>query len=123
VFQFLGSVNSLATHVINGTAHLGEVRFPTTAHGLNEPDGVAYIRPHEFSVEKNPGALPALEASILHIQPVGPIVRLEVLRKDNREILDIEITRERYRSLGLAKNETVYLSPHRMQVFPPDYSI
>ncbi len=60
---------------------------------------------------------------MLHVQPVGPIVRVQVARKDNRELLDAELTRERQIELALKDGETVYLKPRRLQVFPPDYSI
>ncbi|MDD5261579.1 MAG: sulfate/molybdate ABC transporter ATP-binding protein [Methylacidiphilales bacterium] len=123
VFQFLGSVNTLAASVANGSALIGDVRFPTGTSGLNEPNGLAFIRPHEFGVSKTRETEPALEASVRHIQPVGPIIHLQVIRTDNGDLLEVELTRERYGALALKRGETVYLHPHRMQVFPPDYSI
>jgi sulfate/thiosulfate transport system ATP-binding protein len=123
VYKFLGSVNTLTTRVDKGDAKIGNVTFPTGLVDLNEPEGVAFIRPHEFSVSKTTNGKPALATVLKHIQPVGAVIRLEVVRKDNEEIIDVELSREQYRSIDPKINDTLYLYPQRLQVYPPDFSI
>jgi sulfate transport system ATP-binding protein len=123
VFSFLGSANALTTGVVDGEAHIGGSSFPTGIPGMNEPQGVAFIRPHEFDVDRNKPDTSHLAVEVLHVQPVGSVVRVQVARADTRELLDVELTRERQKELALKDGETVYLRPRRIQVFPPDFSI
>ncbi|MDR1190741.1 MAG: sulfate/molybdate ABC transporter ATP-binding protein [Verrucomicrobiales bacterium] len=123
IYKFLGSVNTLTTSVTAGDARIGSVTFPTGLTNLNEPEGIAFIRPHEFSVSKTAGAKPTLTVTLKHIQPVGAIIRLEVTRQDNAEILDVELSREEYRGVDPEVGDTLYLTPQRLQVYPPDFSI
>jgi sulfate transport system ATP-binding protein len=123
IYKFLGSVNTLTTKVAQGDAQIGNVTFPTGLSNLNEPEGVAFIRPHEFSVSKTTDGKPALETVLQHIQPVGAVIRLEVVRKDNGEILDVELSREAYRGIDPEVGDTLYLTPQRLQIYPPDFSI
>ncbi|MDR1144850.1 MAG: sulfate ABC transporter ATP-binding protein [Verrucomicrobiales bacterium] len=123
VYQFLGSVNTLITNVSGGRARLGEVTFPTGLANLNEPNSVAFIRPHEFTVSKTAGAKPSLTVTLKHIRPVGAIIRLEVIRADNGEILEVELSREEYRAAAPEINDTLHLHPQRLQIYPPDFSI
>ena len=64
-----------------------------------------------------------LTGKIRHIQPVGSVVRLEVLTPESADALEVELSRERYGQLRLAVGKTISLRPRRLQVFPPDYSI
>jgi sulfate transport system ATP-binding protein len=122
VFNFLGDVNVLPAHVREGTAHIGSLSFPT--EGIrNEPQALAYIRPHEFEIHRQKPAEPSFEAEVLHIVPVGSVVRIELVRIADRHCLQVELTRERYRSLALKDGDLIYVTAHRGKVFPPDFSI
>ncbi|MDZ4788888.1 MAG: sulfate ABC transporter ATP-binding protein [Blastochloris sp.] len=123
VFNFLGSVNSFTGKVIKGKAQVGSLVFDTRNEKLNESSVVAFVRPHEFQVHKDKPLESSLEVKILHIQPIGPLVRIEMTRVDNQEFLTVEITRDLYGKLQLKVNETAHLTATRLHVFPPDYSI
>ena len=47
----------------------------------------------------------------------------ELERLDTLEMIDAEMTRERYRELELAEGEKVFVRPRNMRVFVGDYSI
>jgi sulfate transport system ATP-binding protein len=123
VYQFLGSVNTLAASVLEGKASIGGQTFTVENGSQNESDGVAFIRPHEFELLKAPNGGPALPGRVRHIQPVGSVIRVEVLRDDTHESLDVEVTREHFKNLGLKVHDKAWLRPHRVQVYPPDFSI
>lgn len=52
-----------------------------------------------------------------HILPIGPIVRLELGREDESELIEAELTRERFRELNLRTGEHVYVRPRNLRVF------
>jgi sulfate/thiosulfate transport system ATP-binding protein len=123
VFNFLGDVNTLPAKIVNGTVHVGDLRFPADAPGGDEPEATAFIRPHEFEIHSQPPLDSALSAEVVHILPVGSIVRVELLRSEDRHPLEVELTRERYHQLQLKNGCRVFLTAHKGSVFPPDYSI
>jgi sulfate/thiosulfate transport system ATP-binding protein len=123
VFRFLGSVNAIPARVADGLVEIGTARFTAGQDQADEPAGVAFVRPHELEVVPEPAHAPVLTGTIRHIQPVGSVVRLEVLSPDSVDALEVEITRERYGQLQLKVGKTISLRPRRLQVFPPDYSI
>ena len=49
-----------------------------------------------------------LKAVINHISKRGAIVHLELNAHGNRELFEVELSREGFRSLGLEEGETVY---------------
>ncbi|MDX6767250.1 MAG: sulfate ABC transporter ATP-binding protein [Candidatus Methylacidiphilales bacterium] len=123
VFNFLGSVNTFTSRVHEGRAHIGTLEFDTQNRDLSEPHAVAFVRPHELQIHRTKPIDSYFEAELIHIQPVGSTVRLELARRDNRDFLEVEITRDLHRSLALKTGETVYVTAQRMHIFPPDFSI
>ena len=96
VYQFLGDVNLF--------------------HGRTD---VGYVRPYELDVARHRGdADGAVVASIRHIASAGPVVRLELLREDNGNSLDAEISRDRYRELALSVGDKVDVTPRNLRTFP-----
>lgn len=102
VYQFLGNVNLFHARVHDGIAKIGEVHLPAPEfEGYKNEQGQAYVRPHEIEVFAGSEHADALHARIELVSVVGPTVRLE-LRTDNSETLvHAELSKHRYRSLGL----------------------
>jgi len=121
VFNFLGNVNTFSSQVIDGTAHIGSLSFDTEDKRLNENEAVAFIRPHELQVYRNEPPSSSFKAKVVHLQPIGSVVRIELIREDDdrHQSLEVELTRERYRELNLHKNDVVFLTVNRLHVFPP----
>lgn len=89
VFEFLGSVNRLEDN------------------GL-----VSYVRPHDLLVSRQPVGLGAVAATVEHILPIGPTVRVTLSREDNPHApLEAELGRELYHELTLREGERVFLTP------------
>lgn len=124
VFNFLGSVNLFHGRVHEGEAQLGPLAVSTPEHGAaQDAPAIGYVRPHELEIARHRNGAPTVEAVIRHIHAIGPVVRLELERADNKTQIDAEITRERFRELDLKTGEQVHVTPRKMQVFLDDYSI
>jgi sulfate transport system ATP-binding protein len=123
VMNFLGNVNVFHGRVQAGRATLGglEVYWPDYPHEDPRP-AEGYIRPHELEIERFPRGDPALQARVVHVNPAGAVTRVQ-LAVDDAEDVHVEIGPDRTAELDLKPGETVYLTPRRVRVFVPDYSI
>jgi sulfate transport system ATP-binding protein len=103
VYQFLGNVNVFHSRLHGEWADVG-------AAG----EGVAFVRPHEIDIEHAPVA-GGLEALVQDVHAIGPTVRVELLHGE--ELVEVELTRERAESLGIANGQRVWLKPRQMKIF------
>ncbi len=94
VYQFLGNVNLF--------------------HGR---DHVEFVRPHALDVDREPQGPAAIRATVNHVNAAGPRVKFDATAESG-EPLHVEVTQERFRELGLAKGDLIYLSPREGAVFP-----
>ena len=124
VYNFLGNVNLFRGRVNGGRIDLGSFSLAAPDHqqAQDEP-AVAYVRPHEIDIARTRNGSPTVEATIQHVHPVGPIVRLHLARRDGAGVIEAELTRERFRELDLKAGEEVHVKPSKVQVFVEDYSI
>ena len=90
------------------------------------------MRPHDIEIERVPSVTTVdrdgdtglrLAAQISHVLAVGPVVRLELIRdgvtdKDQKEIIQVEISKERFRELKLVRGDQVLIKPSRFDLFP-----
>ena len=81
---------------------------------------MAYVRPHDIDISRENDGNAAFKAAIHYIHAVGPVVRLELLREDDSEVIEAELPRERFDALGLEMGEQVYLRPRNLRVFLQD---
>lgn len=114
VYNFLGSVNLFHTRVRNGKVHIGNA---TLDIDTDQAEAVVYVRPHDLEIVRESNNENALQASILRIHAIGPIVRIELVRKDNREIVEAELTRERYTAQRLLVGEEVFIHPKQAKIY------
>ncbi|TDR80391.1 sulfate/molybdate ABC transporter ATP-binding protein [Paludibacterium purpuratum] len=122
VTHFLGDVN-----LFHGRVESGRLTIGPFAHAVNGVDdaerAVAYVRPHDLDISRlADGALAA--GRVAHIHAVGPLVRLE-LQRDDGAAIEVALAKERYRELGIAPGDLVYVKPRKLAVFPDgqDYVI
>ena len=118
VYHFLGYVNLFRGRVKGGRMQIGgtEVEVQGCA---DVPDGpaIGYARPHDLEVERQPPAGAALQTEVRYVHAIGPVVRLELLRCDTAETIEVEITKDDYRTLGLRTGETAFVRPRYLRVF------
>jgi sulfate/thiosulfate transport system ATP-binding protein len=125
VYDFLGSVNLFKGRLNNGRLKHGDsvVTIPEW-NGSNHQEAIAYARPHDINISRERAGEEAVNASVTHLHIVGPIVQIELVRKDTEEYLEAELTKEHYLSLDLKVGEEVYIKPKQLKVFiPEDYVI
>jgi sulfate transport system ATP-binding protein len=124
VYNFLGNVNLFHGRVDKGEARIGDISIdlPEFA-GEDEGPAVAYVRPYDIEINRQRRSPEEIEAQIRLIQGAGAVARLELERLDTRELIEAELTRERYRELGLREGERVFMRPRNMRVFLGDYNI
>jgi len=122
VYQFLGNVNQFHSQIHQGEANIGGVGLKINAHhDTNHSAGLAYVRPHDIEIFKTRnGTAPAFEAVIHYIHAIGPLVRLELKRDEHEELIEAELTQERFRELGLSQGERVFVYPRNVRVFLND---
>jgi sulfate transport system ATP-binding protein len=124
VYKFLGKVNLFHGRLHRGRAWIGGIEIDAPEHTeAEELSAVAYVRPHDIHVDKVDNGLNGegtIAAHVSHILSVGPIVRLEVVRNDSKdkELIEVEISRERFRELQLTRGDQVFIKPSRFDLFP-----
>jgi len=118
VYQFLGNVNLFHSRVHAGFAQVGTLRVPVPEHGnAHQAPALAYVRPHEIELSRQPDGDRALPATISQVRTLGPIVRLELAHPYDGEMIEVELTRERYLDDPFATGDTVYVKPRNLRVF------
>jgi sulfate transport system ATP-binding protein len=124
VFNFLGNVNLFHGRVDKGKARIGDISIEMPEYrGTADAPAVAYVRPYDIDIHRVRQGAHEIEAQIRRIQGAGAVARFELERLDTRELLDAELTRERYRELALLEGEKVFVWPRNMRVFLGDYQI
>ncbi len=98
VYQFIGQVNRF--------------RGPHSGSGQE----AAYVRPHEIDI-LDQADVSTVPATLRHAVKIGSFVRLELARSDNGDLVEVELSRERYDHLAVGTGEVVHLKPRRAKVF------
>ncbi|MED3997770.1 sulfate/molybdate ABC transporter ATP-binding protein [Peribacillus frigoritolerans] len=115
VYDFLGSVNLFKGNVHKGKLVTGNVEM--NAPGSEDGAGTGYVRAHNFIIEREQAEKDSIASIVDHIHTIGPIVRIEVIRQDTNEPLEIELTKEQYLNLEISKGERVFVRPKELKVF------
>ena len=124
VYDFLGNVNLFSGRVRDGTVVIGDARIdsPATA-GESDLDAVAFVRPHDIRVAREPGGLATLPARVIRSNAAGPLASLELERLDTREQFTVQLSKEQYHELQPKAGEQIYVELRNVKVFADDYSI
>jgi sulfate transport system ATP-binding protein len=121
VYEFLGNVNLFHSRLHRGRAWIGGIEVDAPEHAeAEELAAVAYVRPHDIEVDHIAQGEAALAARVTHVLSVGPIVRLELIREDSEDKnpIQVEISKERFRELRLVRGDQVFIKPRRFDLFP-----
>ena len=123
VYEFLGKVNLFHGRLHKGRAWIDGIEVDAPEHiEAEELAAVAYVRPHDIHVDRVVNGSGALEARVSHILSVGPVVRLELIRDGggdkSKELIQVEISKERFRELQLIRGDQVFIKPSRFDLFP-----
>ncbi|MFM8812472.1 MAG: sulfate/molybdate ABC transporter ATP-binding protein [Methylophilaceae bacterium] len=122
VYQFLGNVNHYQVQVSQGKAQIGHQLF-SAEKGAQDGLATAFIRPHDIEISKpTRGNVrgkqdAAFKATVSHVLPVGPLVRVELKVSDNDRILEAELSQEKYQALAIKQDDEVLITPKRVRIF------
>ncbi|WP_455661735.1 TOBE-like domain-containing protein, partial [Pradoshia sp.] len=123
VFDFLGSVNSMAGKVKRGMLETGSYKIELPEYsGLDDSEGIGYVRPHDLDIDKDRLSENSIESIVEHIHPIGSVVRIELIRRDNGEMIEAEIPKNLFQSMSIQIGERVFVTPRSVKMFL-DYSI
>lgn len=75
-----------------------------------------YARPHEMWVTKTPDEHEYIQARVIHLNPAGPLVKLE-LERSSGQILQVEIPKNVIDEFKIIKGDTLYVRPKQTRVF------
>ncbi len=121
VYEFLGHVNLFHGRIHRGRATIGDIEIEAPEHAEAENmAALAYVRPHDIEVDRVKNGESALAAHIVHIVSIGPVVRLELAHEDNtnKNLVQVEISKDRFRTLQLEKGDRVFVTPRKLDLFP-----
>jgi sulfate transport system ATP-binding protein len=118
VYQFLGNVNLFHGRLQQGWAQVGDARIPTPEVQL-APDSpvLAFARPHDINIVRDHGSDDAIPAIVKQVRIIGPLVRLELQHNGADNLVEVELTRERYQKDKFVPGEAVFLRPGKVRVF------
>jgi sulfate transport system ATP-binding protein len=121
VYEFLGTVNLFHARTTSPAADIpsSTARDIATDGNTNQPaasQGLAYVRPHDIDVLHSAHD-DAVAATLDLIQVVGPAVRLELRSDSASDVVQVELSKEKFRQLGLAVGQQVWLKPTYSRVF------
>jgi sulfate transport system ATP-binding protein len=120
VMDFLGNVNVITARMEGGRILLGPVEMPVEQGrvGRNASgEATVFVRPHELDLSRMPVAGKSLGAKVVHINPAGSVVKVRVVAENFGLVLNIDVTPDRYKQLGLRVGEEVYVTPKSAKVF------
>src|SRR6202521_2251048 len=120
VYNFLGNVNLFHGRIENGRVFLGDTAVElenTHAHAHPETGkAVLYVRPHLLEIVLKPNGKQTFPAKVRSINPAGPQVKVELVAEWG-DMVQVEISHDRYQTLHLETGATVYLRPKEQKLF------
>ena len=126
VMDFLGNVNIFQAQLKDGRVLLGDVEMPIESGRVLETGAgtaAVYVRPHELDLDRTGAVGNCIRGKIIHINPAGSVVKVRVRADDFGLVVNVDLTPDQYKKLGLVVGEMVFLSPKTAKMFQPDYAI
>jgi sulfate transport system ATP-binding protein len=117
VYQFLGNVNVLRAPALAGAL----TRTGRTLEANHE--GLIYVRPHDIELTAHDSGGLGLSAIVRHIHAAGPHARVVLEQVQNREHVEVEISRSELADLNLRVNDLVRMRLRLAHSFDEDYAI
>ena len=113
VYEFLGKANRVTYDAHSPcVAHRGLV-IENIAAAAASGAITAYVRPHDIDlIPRSDG--PGIVRSVAR---VGPVVRLDIEVPDSRDLIEVEVPRERFAALNVAPGARVSLRTSKARLF------
>jgi sulfate/thiosulfate transport system ATP-binding protein len=121
VFNFLGRSVHFRGEIRDG--HLRLVNSTVAFSSEAIADGAAvlvYVRPQDLQIATSANNGLTLEATIRDMNLAGPLIYLELQRRDDGGVFEVEIPSEIVRNARLREGVTVHVNLKKYQVFPAE---
>ncbi|HUA36786.1 MAG TPA: sulfate ABC transporter ATP-binding protein [Candidatus Sulfopaludibacter sp.] len=124
VYDFLGNVNLFSGRVREGTVIIGETEFAVEeTAGETDTDAVAFVRPHDIRIMREPNGQKTFPARILRCNAAGPLANLELERLDGGGNFAAQLSKEEFQQLQPKAGERVFVELKNVKIFSEDFSI
>ena len=124
VYDFLGNVNLFSGRVREGTVIIGETEFAVEeTAGETDTDAVAFVRPHDIRIMREPNGQKTFPARILRCNAAGPMANLELERLDGGGNFAAQLSKEEFQQLQPKAGEQVFVELKNVKIFSEDFSI
>jgi sulfate/thiosulfate transport system ATP-binding protein len=127
VYGFLGDVNLFHGRANEGEVQLDGMRIDSPEHaGARDAKAFAYVRPHDFDVERYAPGAEGIVAQLSRAIVIGPTARLELTPSEahkgggegaDESLIEAQISAQQYRDMGLREGDMLVLSPRNVRVF------
>jgi sulfate/thiosulfate transport system ATP-binding protein len=124
VYDFLGNVNLFSGRVSGGSMVIGDTEFsvPETA-GETEASTVAFVRPHDVRITREPNAPRTFAALVIRSNAAGPVANLELQRVNGGAQFTAQLSKEEFQQLLPKAGEQVFVELKNVKIFAEDFSI
>ena len=119
IYQFLGNVNLFHGRVDEGKTYINHSAEEIRQSSFAQDNTMVYVRPHFLEIHRQPNGGSHFRATVKHINAAGPLVKIEALAEWG-DVVQVELSQEKFRELQLRKHEAVFLIPREMKVFHKD---
>jgi len=117
VYNFLGNVNLFHSRVDEGKVYLGELPIDLPAEfAPDAKSALVFVRPHLLEIEHHRNGGDNFRAKVTHINAAGPLVKVDLMT-DWGDPVHVELSHGRYSSLGLKREDEVFVRPGERRVF------
>lgn len=119
VYHFLGDTNRFPAQLDHGQVLIEQLRKPAPDFddAIEQP-AVAFARPHDIEILADAIQGDTLPAQVDQVHPLGPIVRVELVRRGVSDRVEVQLTREAFDAFPIARGQQVHLRPRTFRVFP-----
>ena len=117
VYNFLGNVNLFHSRVEEGKVYLGEMPIDLPAESaLDAKSALVFVRPHLLEIEHQRNGGDNFHAKVTHINAAGPLVKVDLVT-DWGDPVQVELSHGKYLSLGLKRDDEVFVRPRERKIF------
>lgn len=122
VYNFLGNVNLFHGRLEDGRIQIGDFELNSENHkGKNADEAISYVRPHDITIVKaedeNNTNFKGIKSQVLFIRSIGPIVNIELIRLDNKQLIEVELNKEVFQGLNIKEGDQVLVAPKDVKIF------
>ena len=127
VYGFLGDVNLFHGRAHEGEVHLEGMKLDSPEHSsAQNAKAFAYVRPHDFEVERYAPGAEGMVAKLDRAIVIGPTARLELIPLEGAQqpgnppadsLIEVQMHSQKFRDMGIKEGETLVLTPRKARVF------